>query len=1227
MEKPKKVLGIDVGVASIGWAYIEEDIEPSKCRILDMGVRIVPLGNETDDFKKGKAVSLNAKRTEARGARRNLQREKQRRQKVIRLLKENEMYPNDELIHLRKYSNEAYDIAEKDPVNYKLYALHARAVEQKITLQELGMIILHMTQQRGYQSNRKTKAGENEGTDYLRDIKLNSDALGDDTIGQFFFKQFKADRDEMKSRKGKPYEMTRVKFDSSNAPKSKEKKKEGEKTNEENRIFFRDNYKNEFNKIWEKQSTLYKKVLTPELKKQIGERGLFFQRPLKSQKGKISRCRYFKNYKVAPKSSPFFQIFRIWQNVNALLLEDDQLRGHTLTVLEKAEIFEHLNKSKEMTGAAVIKKVLKLDYDRKYTLNKQTKEKQPINFKKIEGNRYNYELLKILKDKIFDNFTKEEKEKFVEFDPFIENPENQLSYRLWHVLYSVDDEKQLYETLQKDVEGKVKFGFNLEQAIALGGIYLEDGYCSLSTKALKELLRHMIPGHETEEGDLYPTACEKLGFRHSDWEDKQERETKDMEDVAKPVEKGELRNPIVEKILNQAINLVNEIIASEALGRPDEIRVELTRELKQNRKKRDEVTKKIKSETERNQRIVDDIKEYSKSHNTYIKITRKAIERWKLWEDAGETCIYSGEKIPIGEVLNEHSKYDIDHIIPQAKRYDDSLSNKVLTKRSENAKKGDRTAKDYILEKQGKGEMSYMEYIAIIKNSIKNGSKIQKLQTGEDDLTDGFITRQIKETQYISREFTKRLRPVCREVTSTTGSITSHLRNEWGINQVMRELFPKNHEGTWSKRDDHRHHPADALVVACTTQRIITYLNTLHSREKGEKLGQKVWQIPIPWHGFVAETKARMSEILVSFKSKNRVAVVNTNKYKAKIGQGKRKVIGTQTVLTPRGFLHKETVYGRKKKCLKQKVKVSKILKEKMLEYIVHPAESQAVGAYLAQYNNDIAAAIKDLKKNPIIIQGRKKPLTEVVVWKWVYTVRKPIVGLTQKQAGEIMAKDIRRETLARFEEEGNLKNVNSNRPINSNYGKGTQVKRVKIATDLKDLQALHENENGEPIDFVNLRNNHHAAVYKDEKGDYYNEVLSFWTAFERHRTQWEARKNLPKGAKKMPIELVKKDNLDEGHQFIVSLSINEMFVKDLNPDAIDFKDKKNYPLISKHLYRVQNVSDKDYVLSHHLLTESKNKQQQIRITNLSKLESYTKVSINRLGMITDVQKIAPAKK
>jgi len=190
--------------------------------------------------------------------------------------------------------------------------------------------------------------------------------------------------------------------------------------------------------------------------------------------------------------------------------------------------------------------------------------------------------------------------------------------------------------------------------------------------------------------------------------------------------------------------------------------------------------------------------------------------------------------------------------------------------------------------------------------------------------------------------------------------------------------------------------------------------------------------------------------------------------------------------------------------------------------------------------------------------------------------------------------------------------------PIWVNKKQGICVKSVKLKTDLKNLKPLHENEQGKPIDYVNLRNNHHFAVYEDEKGKFQFEKVSFWEAFERKQNDFS----------------VIKTEHEKDWQFVVSLSINEMIVFPKGNDEIDenfILNPDNYALISQHLYRVQNLSSSGNTpklsFRHHLATTLNDPTTEIYLQSLKHLNGIFKVTINRLGMITDVQKITPMKK
>ena len=178
----------------------------------------------------------------------------------------------------------------------------------------------------------------------------------------------------------------------------------------------------------------------------------------------------------------------------------------------------------------------------------------------------------------------------------IKELEKQPYFRLWHLLYSFEGDNtptgngKLIERLME------LCGTEKEYATVLANVSFQDDYGSLSAKAIKKILPYL------KEGNQYDVACEYAGYRHSKSSlTKEEIDNKKLKDKLDILSKNSLRNPVVEKILNQMVNVINAII--DDYGKPDEIRVELARELKKNAKEREELTKSIAQNTREHEEI------------------------------------------------------------------------------------------------------------------------------------------------------------------------------------------------------------------------------------------------------------------------------------------------------------------------------------------------------------------------------------------------------------------------------------------------------------------------------------------------------------------------------------------------------------------------------------------------------------------------------------------------
>jgi CRISPR-associated endonuclease Csn1 len=244
------------------------------------------------------------------------------------------------------------------------------------------------------------------------------------------------------------------------------------------------------------------------------------------------------------------------------------------------------------------------------------------------------------------------------------------------------------------------------------------------------------------------------------------------------------------------------------------------------------------------------------------------------------------------------------------------------------------------------------DYINRIESLFKGGvisrAKYNKLKMTGENIPDGFIERDLRNTQYIAKKALEMLGEIVKVVVPTTGSVTACLREDWQLIDVMKELnwekykalsmveYFEDKDGRkigrikdWTKRNDHRHHAMDALTVAFTKMVYVQYFNNVNTRyDKSSNafaIEQKYFSDrkvlpPIPLDQFRAEARKQLESILVSIKAKNKVITSNINSTKKKNGANKK------IQQTPRGQLHLETVYGSQQHPVVKVEKVGGIL-------------------------------------------------------------------------------------------------------------------------------------------------------------------------------------------------------------------------------------------------------------------------------------------------------------
>jgi len=478
-------------------------------------------------------------------------------------------------------------------------------------------------------------------------------------------------------------------------------------------------------------------------------------------------------------------------------------------------------------------------------------------------------------------------------------------------------------------------------------------------------------------------SCYVVYDRHSESPDSQKwNAPKDIDKYLSEFKQHSLRNPIVEQVVTETLRVVRDIwiqYGNEAKDYFSEIHVELGREMKNPAEKRRQISNRNAENENTNHRIrkllielmndedIDgDVRPYSPSHQEILKIyeegvyqnpaskyaalneddiakirknpspSKSDIKRYKLWLEQGYISPYTGAVIPLSKLFTPD--YQIEHIIPQARYFDDSLSNKIICESEVNTLKGHKTAYEFILNERGrKVELSGGKTVQIFsiddykshcaKYFKNNRTKLKKLMS--EEIPEGFIERQMNDSRYISKLVKSLLNNIVKDdnekdaisykVVPVTGAITSKLKQDWGLNDKWNEIIAprfkrlneitnSNHFGFFDKsinafrcevpdelkkgfnkkRIDHRHHALDALVIACTTREHINYLNSIESEKENYSLKSRLLvknkddrftkTMLLPWSNFPVDAKNSLESTIVSFKQNIRVINKSNNK-------------------------------------------------------------------------------------------------------------------------------------------------------------------------------------------------------------------------------------------------------------------------------------------------------------------------------------------------------------
>jgi len=1108
-----KILGLDLGTNSIGWAIIDDE----NSKILGIGSRIFPEGVVNLGDGEGREASKNASRTDARGTRRQIFRRRLRKRYLLRELAKNNMSPFDyKLVKAWNQKDIFSNESLKEWLRLNPYELRAKALKEKITLEELGRIFYHMIQRRGFQSNSRSAGAENNEKSVIFKGDAKSGKIGisettesikdNQTLGSYLNKIYPKESEPFSGR------LERIR----------------------NRYTTRQMYIDEFEAIWEHQKQ-YHKELTHELKTIFGGRKkdgysedgvLFHQRPLRSQKHLVGNCSFEpKKTKCHISAIPNEQR-RVYEWLNTLKCD---LVGEKVKItLEDRENILKLLFSKEKVKFKEIRKAInKLDGHYQF------------NYKDDDAVYGSHTISNLSNKKFFGKqwfeFSKKEQED------------------IWHTLYSFDDRDKLKQCAIE------KWNFNEEKAEKISKFNLKDGYANLSRKAINNILPFLKMGFTYDVAVGLGGVKNALGNKWEEYEDfildnvpeivrsnlkggyieplknmlKKECELSEKElsklyhhssniEINKLLHKlpvspeadkeiQSIKNPVVITALFEIRKLVNEII--EDYGKPDEIKVELARDLKISKSKRNDIRREQKRLERENDRVKAEL-DYIGQRPTHVNILK-----YKLWEECNKTCPYTGKNIEVNQLFS--GEIQIEHIYPWSRSLNDSYMNKTMCFADENRAKGDLTPFEFY-SKQGEQKWNdiKLQALSCFKNKANYPNAYYKFKQFVKEKHDSdFINRQLNDTRYISKEAKNYLSKICNNVMVAPGQMTSNLRHHWGLNTVL------NKEDDTKIREDHRHHAIDALVMACATRSHLQELSKWNRYDRTYDLEN----FPKPWKTFREDAETAVEQILVSHKKQKSILTVRTHTTK------KNGTTYKNVGVAARGQLHHQTVYGNNKNC-------------KTDEYVYRVAINSLS---FSQLNNIIDPNLKNVIIDDIL---KSFEYDEKDFFNKMINKEKNLDKKIQKVIKEKVDKCLKEQSFFMPNEGKRYKRLNKKEPNNIER-KPIPIYKVRVKKVLGKAERLKDNVK----QYVDPQKNHHVLIYIDDESNLNEDVVTFWTVVERKR------KGFP--IYQLPID---------GQEIVATLQINDMFLLGLNEEEIDWENP-DYSLLKEHLYRVQKLSSKFY--------------------------------------------------
>ena len=827
----ERILGLDLGTASIGFALIDYDRIAHKGKIVRMGVRVFP---ETLDAKT--QVPLNQQRRTKRLVRRQTRRRRQRRRDLNEYLHSQDLLP--------EYGTPAWDeIMKKDP-----YELRKAGLRTKLERHELGRAIYHLAKRRHF-LGRDIEFSESASEESSANPSGEEDA------------KTKQDRQELISELDRR-DITLGEYLA--ALDSDERKR--------NRVASREVVRKEFNLLIEHQSMYHNgsEFDLAVLKKRLTDI-IFYQKPTFWRVNTLGTCSFMPESRVCPSGSWIAYQRKMLEVINNIAILGN---NEPLSPRARETLITACGEREGMTWTAVRKALKPVFQDEEYDLDYVKFNLEEDGPKKVPGNPIERKLRQIF-GKDWQNHPEKDR----------------LRASIHQDIYECDYEEigeQRIAILSPEIRSKNrreltnvltrKYCISHDEASQLSTLKIKTGWEPYSTEAIRCFIAEMNNGRRMGELLSSPDYEE---WRRRTFPNRIQLQDEDLKFLPSPKHFEEqkrlsrIKNPTVVRTSNELRKVVNNLI--RIYGRPDLIRVELARDLRNTKKKRDQIKKNIRDNERRRRDAIENLRE-----NHIQNPSRQDIEKWLLWKECGCRCPYTGKHISFNDLFGPTPSFEIEHIWPRSRSFDDSMANKTLCLSSENRVKGNRTPYEYMNGDEDRW-FHLTSRLENIRRSSGNPdgmtpSKISRFH--QKEIPADFTARQLRDTSYAAREAVSSLERLWSDkenpkgkVQAVSGRATAEIRRLWGLNGLVGG-------GELKTRDDHRHHAIDALTVACI------YPGAIAALLKEYYLGKESYTakpLKAPWITLREDAREHAQKIVVSHKVQRKVS----------------------------GALHEETVYAK----------------------------------------------------------------------------------------------------------------------------------------------------------------------------------------------------------------------------------------------------------------------------------------------------------------------------